>query len=305
MLLFLRSCYSIEGIIHSSLNNPKITFKVPIKSKKDVIVNILLDENRIESFHEVEISDEMLDALQNDKFFKNDTLERLDKELLEMKSCISSATGKVLHLIKYSLQQVDLNEKLLSIKNHSWSTDKSEWKIVPSKLFVTLDSDKILTLNEEKSVSVQRYIDDDFKSFVALRHLHRAKNESIPRYKWIDATIAAELAIKEFLIRKVPNIEHLLMEVPSPPLHKLYGTVLKEYAGEKSPRLKEIQEGVRIRNILVHRPEDIDIEIKVANKYIHDVETAIYHLLFLLFPNDPNIYSLYITYQAQSFIKVP
>jgi hypothetical protein len=142
-------------------------------------------------------------------------------------------------------------------------------------------------LNEANAEAIQQYLDGGFETFFALRHLHRAKSEHNPRYKWLEATIAAELAIKEFLIRKKPEIETLLLEVPSPPLHKLYGSVLESFTNQRSPKLKELAEGARIRNKLIHRPEKFEIKGENANKYVHDVEIAIGHLLSLLYPSDP------------------
>ena len=101
---------------------------------------------------------------------------------------------------------------------------------------------------------------------------------------WIDATIAAELAIKEFLITYKPEVEVLLLEVPSPPLYKLYGSILKSYTGEKSPKVKELAEGAKIRNLLVHKPEQTNIDHQEAIDYVSDVEFAIGHLLYLLDP---------------------
>jgi hypothetical protein len=73
---------------------------------------------------------------------------------------------------------------------------------------------------------IQRFLDSArsccFRD--AFRHLHRAENErDDPRHAWIDATIAAELAIKEFFILYKPELAPFVLEVPSPPLSKLYG----------------------------------------------------------------------------------
>jgi len=134
-----------------------------------------------------------------------------------------------------------------------------------------------------------------FEPFLALRHLHRARTEDIPRYKWIDATIAAELAIKEFLMKLRPEVVTLLLETPSPPLHKSYGPVLESFGVERSPKVSQIRKGVEIRNKLVHRPEEIRITLQDANTYVRDVEIAVYHLLLSLYPNDPNVRRFYYT----------
>lgn len=119
-----------------------------------------------------------------------------------------------------------------------------------------------------------------------MHHLHRAKKDDIARNKWIDATIAAELAVKEVLIRAEPSIETLLLEMPSPPLDKLYGSILKTYLGEPSPYVMHIKKGVEIRNKLVHKPSKIDIELQDAIDYVGNIERAIFHLLSLLYPDD-------------------
>ena len=110
---------------------------------------------------------------------------------------------------------------------------------------------------------------------------------------WIDSTIAAELAIKEFLIRYRPDWKTLLIELPSPPIHKLYGPVLESLAGEKSPVLKELQKGSEIRNRLIHRAGE-SVSREEANEYFMNVETAIFHLLALLYPDDELVKREYV-----------
>jgi hypothetical protein len=151
-----------------------------------------------------------------------------------------------------------------------------------------------MKLDTYTSTVIQYYIDNKIEPFLALKYLHRAMNENIASSMWIDATIAAELAIKEFLIRKKPEIETLLLEVPSPRLSKLYGTVLQSITGQRSPVLKEISNGVEIRNKLVHRPAEVPIDVTDARYYVEAIEKAIFHLVYLLYPNDPIVKSHYI-----------
>jgi len=228
----------------------------------------------------------MWDVLQMDIQDGKTLSQKLQAELSSMESNISKATKKVLYLIKYCLNCPDLNDNLFSSKGVYWSMDKSKWKRIPERTYAIIDEHLFLSLNEITSKSIQNYIENDFEPFFALRHLHRAKEEQNPRHKWIDATIAAELAIKEFLIRLKPDIETLLLEVPSPPIHKLYGPILEYYTNEKSPKVNKLAKGAETRNKLVHRPKDIHIDAEQANKYTHDVEIAIYHLLTLLYPDD-------------------
>jgi len=111
------------------------------------------------------------------------------------------------------------------------------------------------------------------------------------------------LAIKEFLIRFKPEIATLLLEMPSPPLHKLYGDVLESFGLQRSPKVKEIAKGIEIRNKLVHRPEENIISSEEAIKYVQDIEVAIYHLLFSLYPNDPNIRFFYYSIRFEQTPK--
>jgi len=66
----------------------------------------------------------------------------------------------------------------------------------------------------ENSDKIQHCIDSGFEPFIALDFLYKAKIEENTKFKWIYATIAAELAIKEFIIRKEPMYEILLYTAP-------------------------------------------------------------------------------------------
>ncbi|MCG2735795.1 MAG: hypothetical protein L6282_05315 [Candidatus Methanoperedenaceae archaeon] len=281
-VLYLRDCLIINGKIISSPEGHEFSFSVPSENGTNVMVDIIPDENKIEALAKFNISEEMLKTFQDNGFFKNDIPNKLDKDLLDMFSTMSKAVTKVLEFIKYFFNNTDLNENLFSRKITYWSIDKAEWKRIGLKPKAGFDIRQTEPLNEKTSKIIQEYINRDFKPFFGVRHLHRAINETNSRYKWIDATIAAELAIKEFLSRKAPEIKTILMEVPSPPLDKLYGSILEKYAGEESPKKKQIENGAKMRNKLIHKPESMDIDIEKANKYIHDVENAINHLYSLL-----------------------
>lgn len=294
MIIYFKCIHSIEGKNFSNSLEHRFHFSVPLTEKSPVFVEIIPDENIVESFYKFEISTEMWNIIHNNSNIR-DLPENLPNEFLEIKLNISKAVKKVLYLIKYCLKCTYLDEKLLSNTKFYWSKNNSNWEMISSPLHITLlDSPGFMKLNKESAKDIQKYIDNDFKPFFALRHLHRAINEKNPRYKWIDATIAAELAIKEFLIRRDPCIEALLLEVPAPPLDKLYGSILKKYNnGEKSPKFKELKNGAEKRNKLIHRPENTKISLEEANKYIHDVDTAIYHLLYLLYQNDYKSYKYF------------
>ena len=114
-----------------------------------------------------------------------------------------------------------------------------------------------------------------------MQHLWEAHRSSGGRFQWIEATIAAELAVKEMLAGMEPNLRPLLMEVPSPPLRKLYGSVLEAVAGERSPYVKELHEGAERRNKMIHRPEHEEPNDQEVINYLNVVSAAIRHLLKL------------------------
>ena len=115
-------------------------------------------------------------------------------------------------------------------------------------MHVTSESFSSAPLDDQYQPLLEASIASGVQPLIAMRHLHRAKLESQPHHKWIDATTAAELAVKEVLCRAKPEIEPLLLYVPSPPFAKLYGSVLAAYLGEVSPYRSALIKGQETRN---------------------------------------------------------
>lgn len=289
MKLFLKGSYTIIGSIKSDPEDGKFLFKLTIDENKDISVTIIPNTNSIEVEYEVEISYDLGELLKSGKIEASEITPELDEEIAKIYKPASQAAQKVTSFIKYWLLNIDIDEGLISIKGIFWSLDRKDWKPLPLKGTASLSIIPIKSLNEDSATTLQEYLEINREPFLALRYIQRAIKENYPPFKWIDATIAAELAIKEFIIRLNPEIETLLLEVPSPPLHILYGSILESFTNERSPKLKEIAKGVEIRNQLVHKPIDIQISIDEANEYIQDIRIAIYHLLGLLYPDDKNI----------------
>ena len=84
-----------------------------------------------------------------------------------------------------------------------------------------------------------------------------------------------------------PDLATLLVEVPSPPIDKLYGRVLEAYLGTASPFKNKLAEGATRRNRLLHCPMTEHIELEKAMNYTAVVRKAIFDLLARLTPNDP------------------
>ena len=192
---------------------------------------------------------------------------------------IRSTVRNVLALLNYHLRHSDIRESFYSIKSERWKSSNSEWRDIPSTMHVSLENHSTWPLDERAHHAVQEALDTGALPLVGMRHLQRAKYDSQPHYKWIDATIAAELAIKEILCRADPNLRPLLIEMPSPPFSKMYGSLLKHYLGQESPFRKQLIRGQEKRNALVHRHEIVRLDDQEAIDYVTVVERAIFHLL--------------------------
>lgn len=308
MQIYLKCDYGVLGRLSRTREESEFTFTVPAKNNTQISVIVDTNESSAYSLYETEISDGLWDVIRNHELGGEDILECAWDELSQIERRMSNACRTVLNLVKYCLSQTDLKEELISGKGSYWSRDGVEWRELPKRHNIIADIGSISPLYQPTAAAIQEYIDDAFQPLLAMRHLHRAQNEGIIRYKWIDATIAAEMAIKEFLIRHKPELKSLLVNLPAPPLQKLYGSVLQDYTGRRSPKLSAMAKGAEIRNKLIHNPAarvtkdpdkklgivqnstdgavTINISTEQAWQYVHDVEDAIRDLMERLYPGD-------------------
>lgn len=179
-------------------------------------------------------------------------------------------------------QELELfDARKLTSGSHLWSLDNITWAELSPDLRITGGNLYVLhSLDPTWKNHIQLLINRNDRPFLAFEYLHAARR-STDRSAWINATIAAEMAIKEALTRIEPRLSVLLFEVPSPPLNKLYGSVLQGVAGERSPYVKLLQKGAKIRNRFVHRPEKIELDAQKVVNYVNIVEEAIWHLIRL------------------------
>lgn len=284
MKVTIKGSYTILGNIHSDAEEFPIRINCPPDTGPEIVLEINPKEQSVEAFGDFDISDEFWDVLSK-KVSGQEIPDSIAKEASSIRTRLTTSAKRVLNAIKYCLKHIELEEELFSIKGTFWSIDKKNWQGFPGgQISVVLNSQTIEALNKKSAKLLEDYLVKGPEAFLALSFLHRAKRERNPKYMWIDATIAAELAIKEFLIQFKPEIEPVLLEVPSPPLSKLYGSILESYTGQRSPKLKEIAYGARVRNLLVHRPEKIRIDHQKSINYVGHVEAAIGHLLNILHP---------------------
>ena len=305
MKIDVKQEFDIIGEFTEDPSADDFEFKVYDADKNLFSVKLFLKTKKIETYCQKEISDDFYNMLQTRQYkgiqIFDDTgtrIENIDENIQKeinnnfsnLRSGFSEVTDRVIHYIKIWLSHSKIEEiesKCLTISING--TDWMELGSIPC--LTAIDRVIFSNLDEKNLQSVQKWLDKNIEPFVALDFLSKAQNESEIRYMWIYATIAAELAIKEFLITKHPELEVLLNEVPSPPLDKLYGKILIEYDGiEPYLKIKDIQAGVKIRNYLVHRPRaTIPITGQNAFIYIRLVEATIYQLLLNLYPEIESI----------------
>jgi|GEM_PF-2252733 len=201
---------------------------------------------------------------------------------------------QVLGYIKYYSFIPELDENLVAQGITQWSLDKEIWNDIPMRYpHKWVGTNPIYTLHESFIDWIPEFIRTDTIPFFAYIHLHKAFSKTDTRDQWINATIAAELAFKEFLGVFKPEVMPLLVNLASPPLPKMYKNILKEYTGEESPVYKSLSNGAEIRNALVHKPKMSPPSRRETEKYLLEVNLAIMHLQCLCYPKTDAMKFLY------------
>lgn len=167
-----------------------------------------------------------------------------------------------------------------------YASEGSEYRLYPD-LNMSAILDLSFIFNDTFTQSISSYITDESKkpllAFSILRNSLHQKNLG---QRWIEITVAAELGIKEFFVRKFPSFETLMNDMPSPNIKKMYGSILEHYIGEKAPNLNAIQKGLEIRNSLVHSFSEQKINAKLADDYTKAIKECLIFLQIKLSGDD-------------------
>jgi len=184
-------------------------------------------------------------------------------------------------LLKQELHRYDLKDELIGNPYCEWSLGDNQWFSIPRGLRVDVEVTSLRNLDERLAKHLQELLLEDEEALVATSYLHQARNSMNRRYKWIYATMAAELAIKEILVRIEPKLQVIVETFPSPPLGMLYGDVLGKIAGVKltGDDQKKLQRDARRRNDLVHNPRSPTPTLEEVDKYVNFIEGRIRWLL--------------------------
>lgn len=203
-------------------------------------------------------------------------------ELSDITDPIREAVRQFAGLLKQELHRYDINDELIDNSHYEWSLGDNQWFLIPQELRATLIALYSLdNLDAITAKSLQEVLFENEEALVATSYLHQARNSENGRYQWIYATMAAELAIKEILVRIEPKLQVIVETFPSPPLDGLYGDVLRKIAGVKSTEAdrKTLRDGARRRNHLVHNPRSHTPTLKEVNEYINFIEGRVRWLL--------------------------
>lgn len=213
--------------------------------------------------------------------------DRLRTWIDDMKQKMLAPLRRVVGILGYLALNYFLDEEGTDSTSFDFSVEGQAFMAFPSSRQFTLGMrPPCLLIDEATKACIQATLDSQVIPLDGLRLIARAKNEDRFSSSWIDATTGAELAIKEALVRKEPTLRVLLEELPSPALTKLYGPVAKEYFGQRSPYLSELQVAMELRNKLMHRPNYVPPKRPSLAKHLAAMERAVLHLMTLLYPND-------------------
>lgn len=262
-------------IVDESLKN--YSFSVS-KRGQGVNMKLLQDGKTIEAESVVDFfKPNILQILRTNDYDKLGDGEKT--ELHDVTRPIREAVRQFAGLLKQELHRYDMNDELLGNSYYEWSLGDNQWYPIPRGLRMDIRLSSLGNLDERTAKYLQELLSEDEEALVATSYLHQARNSMNRRYQWIYATMAAELAVKEILVRIEPKFEVILTTLPSPPLNKLYGDVLQSVAGVRSTGLTTLQNGAGKRNKLVHNPKSATPTFNEVSEYIDFIEGRIKWLL--------------------------
>ncbi len=298
-LVSIRGTYKIDthydGKIFFANGKDCITFSIPFNNTQKAELLFYNDKKVVVTLQK-ELSENQL------TYIKAQTVDFNKDNEKNIKGDLDQIATKFLRLIKFIFTHTEIKETLFQRNICEYCIDGTQWHIIPNRSEHYYRAFSIeMSLGDNQISWLQLFLDKEIEPFMGLHFLHNAMNSRDEvKYRWINATIAAELCIKEFFVKyaknKDVNLDNFLLDMPSPSIEKMYGTILEDFTGEKSIKLKDLEDGMKIRNKLVHRyliDENIIPTIQKCDLYIKNVEIAIYQLLALLYKDNQYMQFLY------------
>lgn len=126
---------------------------------------------------------------------------------------------KLNELVSFCLNGKIENAVFVDVVDVYVSSDM-EYRLYPD-LNISAILDLSFIFNDSFVQGISSYITDESKKpLLAFSILRNSLHQNNLRQRWIEITVAAELGIKEFFVRKFPSFELLLNEMPSPNIKK-------------------------------------------------------------------------------------
>ena len=259
---------NLEGpfIFHVKRGIPAVYFMVTIDPSGQNIVSVST----------FEASSELYTALCK-KLERNAINDDVYNEYLSVSRGLHDATMHVFNLLKQELYLYD--HRWLTGNPLEWSLEGNDWNIIPwGSIFMYTRQRQEQELDRKSATDLQILLNRGEEALLATEHLLEAERTKGRKFQWIEATVAAELAIKEILVRIEPKLEAILLNLPSPPIHKLYGNIFENITGERSEYVAVIKKGAEIRNDFIHKPKHKEINYQEVYDYIANIRKAIKHI---------------------------
>lgn len=236
---------------------------------------------------DVTVSAELLDWITpNSSHNAGQYPEAVNEEVDTLRREADSIARTVADGFKFFLGRTTIDDDTLDVwQNVLWSQLNRVPQSFPVPPTGQLHMTSVLGLDAFAQSGLQEAFDKGYEPLMGERHLFRAYQETVARFRWIDATIAAELSIKEALIRKRPSLYKELMSSRVEGWTSLYKEKMKEVFGEESPYYPAIKKGATRRNKLIHSTRGSDVSDAEASEYLHQVMMAIRNLYKLLYPD--------------------
>lgn len=166
-----------------------------------------------------------------------------------------------------------------SPNSYEWSDDDANWKRLPVQhaplaLALTI----VTNLNIGNHDALRSSVAAGNKPLTSSTFITLARQSTAPQVKWILAAVAAEIGIKEGLVKLDPALETELTARRTPRVEKLFGPYLERITGAASPLARAIQEGADIRNSLVHSAHATMVDGLRAERFLNTVEEALHSI---------------------------
>lgn len=235
---------------------------------------------------EVAVSVELLDWISRDSSHNTGQYpDGISGEVDALRREASAIARRVADGFKFFLGRASIDDETLGPwQNVLWNQAGTVTQSFPMPPTGQLYMTSVIGLDGFARGQLQEALDKGYEPLLGERHLFRAYQETVPRFRWIDATIAAELAIKEALVRKCPLLNNEIMVSRVDNWTRLYKGKMKQVFGEESPYYPAIKKGATKRNKLIHSTRSVALSEGEAMEYLHQVALAIRNLYKLLYP---------------------